>query len=552
MPTRLSTTDSQQTAHANREKTMNPAKTALILVGYQNDYFAADGILRGVVEDPTGVDRVLDNTLAFIRALAPTSATIISTPIILASDYRAMASPVGILNTMKEVGAFKEGSTGAENIPELDEFGDRIVYVSGKVGFNAFSNTRLEDVLKRARHRERPRVRDGDLAVHRLDGSRRLRARLRRHDRVRLLVGPHGHRAPVLLRERLPAVRPRGDQPRAPRRAGQRIGLDGMSRPDRQHMDDEPVTDKRLLADLHVEATSRLMEALVESENRMRRRVELLADAVIETDADGTLVFLNPAWESLTGLAVEQCLGHAAREFFPDDLRADVDRVLADRTGEHQELTTRLERADGRDVHVVLTTSPIPTGGVVAVLRDVTREHEYQEELGKLSVVASSTSNLVVITDADGYIDWVNPAFEQRTGYSLDEVRGRTPGSFLQGPDTDPAAIDRLRTAIHERRPASEELLNYTKSGEPYWVNVNLTPVIDAAGRLERFISVQDDTTERKRVDRMKTQFVSTVSHELRTPLTSINGALGLLFSGVAGPLSDQAHEPRADRPEER
>ena len=126
---------------------MNPAKTALILVGYQNDYFAADGILRGVVEDPQGVDRVLDNTIAFIRALAPTEATIISTPIILAPDYRAMAHPVGILNTMKEVGAFKEGSTGADNIPELAEFGDRIQYVSGKVGFNAFSNTTLGDVL---------------------------------------------------------------------------------------------------------------------------------------------------------------------------------------------------------------------------------------------------------------------------------------------------------------------------------------------------------------------------------------------------------------------
>jgi len=126
---------------------MNPATTAVILVGYQNDYFAKDGILRGVVEDPHGVDRVLENTLAFIRALAATDATIISTPIILAPDYRAMASPVGILNTMKEVGAFKEGSIGAENIPELDEFGDHVLYVSGKVGFNAFSNTTLGDVL---------------------------------------------------------------------------------------------------------------------------------------------------------------------------------------------------------------------------------------------------------------------------------------------------------------------------------------------------------------------------------------------------------------------
>lgn len=127
---------------------MNPSTTALILVGFQNDYFAKDGILRGVVEDPTTVDRVLDSTLAFISALAPTEATIISTPIILAPDYRAMASPVGILNTMKEVGAFKEGSTGADNIPELAQFGDRILYVGGKVGFNAFSNTTLEEVLR--------------------------------------------------------------------------------------------------------------------------------------------------------------------------------------------------------------------------------------------------------------------------------------------------------------------------------------------------------------------------------------------------------------------
>jgi len=127
---------------------MNPARTALILVGYQNDYFAADGILRGVVEDPHGVDRVLGNTLAFIESLQSTEAVIISTPIILAPDYRAMASPVGILNTMKEVGAFKEGSVGAEDIPELAQFGDRIQYVSGKVGFNAFSNTSLDEVLR--------------------------------------------------------------------------------------------------------------------------------------------------------------------------------------------------------------------------------------------------------------------------------------------------------------------------------------------------------------------------------------------------------------------
>jgi PAS domain S-box-containing protein len=175
------------------------------------------------------------------------------------------------------------------------------------------------------------------------------------------------------------------------------------------------------------------------------------------------------------------------------------------------------------------------------VLRDITREHEYQEELRKLSIVASSTSNIVIITDADGAIDWVNPAFEDRTGYTLDEVRGRTPGSILQGADTDPDAVDRIRAAIREQRPVSEELLNYSRSGTPYWVTLNLTPVFDVNGVLERFIAVQADITERKRIERMKNEFVSTVSHELRTPLTSISGALGLLLTGAAGPMPDKA-----------
>jgi nicotinamidase-related amidase len=127
---------------------MNPATTALILVGYQNDYFAQDGILRGVVEEPNRVDTVLANSLAFIAAVASTPVTIISTPIVLEPDYRALANAVGILDKIKESGAFKAGSPGADTIPELLAYGDRISYVTGKVGFNAFSNTSLDAGLR--------------------------------------------------------------------------------------------------------------------------------------------------------------------------------------------------------------------------------------------------------------------------------------------------------------------------------------------------------------------------------------------------------------------
>jgi nicotinamidase-related amidase len=127
---------------------MDYKHTALILVGYQNDYFAKDGILRGVVEEPGRVDEVLKNTLALIERLVPTEVSILSTPIVLTPDYRALASPVGILHAIKQSGAFAVGTPGAQDIPELKAFGDRIQYVKGKVGFNAFSDTFLDDELK--------------------------------------------------------------------------------------------------------------------------------------------------------------------------------------------------------------------------------------------------------------------------------------------------------------------------------------------------------------------------------------------------------------------
>lgn len=126
---------------------MDTKHSAIILVGYQNDYFASTGILRGVIEEANRVDKTLSNTLDLINSAVKTEMAIISTPIILTPDYRGLAESVGILGTIKESGAFKAGTTGADTIPEILAYGDRILYVNGKQGFNAFSNTELDRVL---------------------------------------------------------------------------------------------------------------------------------------------------------------------------------------------------------------------------------------------------------------------------------------------------------------------------------------------------------------------------------------------------------------------
>ena len=126
---------------------MNLQSTAVILIGYQNDYFAEDGILRGVIEEPGEAPTILANTIDLIEGLLHTPCLFISTPIIFTPDYAELVEPMGILKAIKDAGAFKTGTKGAETIPELLAFGERILDVPGKRGLNAFSNTRLDEVL---------------------------------------------------------------------------------------------------------------------------------------------------------------------------------------------------------------------------------------------------------------------------------------------------------------------------------------------------------------------------------------------------------------------
>ena len=87
-----------------------------------------------------------------------------------------------------------------------------------------------------------------------------------------------------------------------------------------------------------------------------------------------------------------------------------------------------------------------------------------------------------VMTGPDRLVQWVNPAFVEMCGYSLEELKGKSLGPILQGEKTDPATAARMRQAVHEYRPCREQLINYRKDGTPYWVDIEITPIMDDAG----------------------------------------------------------------------
>lgn len=122
-------------------------RTAIVLIGFQNDYFANDGILTGVVEDTLESLGVLGNTISLIQQI-PSDVEVISTPIVFSEDYSELLEPIGILKSIAELGAFKQNTKGVEVVPEISSFGDRIVTIEGKHGLNAFTDTDLEKYLR--------------------------------------------------------------------------------------------------------------------------------------------------------------------------------------------------------------------------------------------------------------------------------------------------------------------------------------------------------------------------------------------------------------------
>jgi PAS domain S-box-containing protein len=107
------------------------------------------------------------------------------------------------------------------------------------------------------------------------------------------------------------------------------------------------------------------------------------------------------------------------------------------------------------------------------------------------------TSDGLVMSGPDGLVQWINPAFSAMCGYTLEELRGKKLGPILQGEKTDRETAERLRRAVHEYRPCREAILNYCKNGEPYWVEISMSPILDRGGQPLWLVACERKLAER-------------------------------------------------------
>lgn len=138
---------------------------------------------------------------------------------------------------------------------------------------------------------------------------------------------------------------------------------------------------------------------------------------------------------------------------------------------------------------------------IIGSTQDITQQKEINNELQKLSRIAQETQNGVIITDKNHCIEWVNNAFERISGYTLGEIKGRKPGDFLQGPETDPVQVGYMRSQLRKQKSFETELINYRKDGTKYWISLQVQPIFDGHGNLQEYFSIQSDISAQKRAD---------------------------------------------------
>ena len=120
----------------------------------------------------------------------------------------------------------------------------------------------------------------------------------------------------------------------------------------------------------------------------------------------------------------------------------------------------------------------------------------------RLALVATTTSNMVLILDGEARIEWVNGAFEAHTGYPLTDIRGKKPFDLLPGTGTDKETVARIRAHFANGEPFEEDILHYTASGTPYWVHTCSMPIGKAEGVDPGFVIIQTNISDRKRGER--------------------------------------------------
>ena len=303
-------------------------------------------------------------------------------------------------------------------------------------------------------------------------------------------------------------------------------------------------------------------------EAQLTTTLESITDGFYVLGKDWKFIFVNSPAERMLKRCREDLLGKSMWQEFPEAVGTSIEKhchltINEQRTARFEVFYAPLDT--WFDFHVYPTEA-----GLAVYFQDVTQRRQEQAQLRLLQKAVSRLNDMVIIMDvgqpdeSGPRIVFVNDAFERQTGYSREEVIGHTPG-LVWAAKSQQSEVERIRDAVKNWQPVRAEVAINTKSGQPLWLEIDLSPIADESGRFTHWVAVDRDISERRRQQheilslnneleervRQRTaqlaaankeleSFAYAVSHDLRSPLNTVDAFSQLLLKLDAENISDK------------
>ena len=303
-------------------------------------------------------------------------------------------------------------------------------------------------------------------------------------------------------------------------------------------------------------------EIIKSSELKFRSLVEIAPSAVISTNSLGMITLWNESAEKKFGWKSNEVIGKSLNLISPKENtksnKFNIGQIIKER--DRSTLNKTVESLGLRKNGEIFPLEVSSSSWVINneeffcyIIRDISERKKVEKELAKekrkleslvgdLKIFKLAMDNAfahIVIANKNGIIVYANKSTEEITGYSENEIIGKTPA--LWGKQMPSSFYEKFwKTIKEDKKTYTGEITNKRKEGELYEAEIRVSPVLGNDGEVEYFVALERDITQEKEIDKAKTEFISLAAHQLKTPLTTISLASEILLRGIDGGMSKE------------
>lgn len=329
---------------------------------------------------------------------------------------------------------------------------------------------------------------------------------------------------------------------------GKKDGSHFWSRTKGQPIFDEQGNIKQYFAMLEdISLKKRYDESLEIEKSKYQNIIANMNLGLLEVDLNDLITLSNNSFNEMSGYSSEELIGKKAAKLLMPRESQEIIRTKNDSreqgVTDSYEIKVFNKKGDKRNWLISGAPNYDFNGNVIGSIGihlDITEQKAQEEQLLMLSLIAEKNINAVVIADKNGAIEWANTSFLDMSGFSMEEIIGKKPGHLLQGPETNLETVNYLKDRIQKGLPFNCEIINYSKTGEKYWISIQGQALYNSKNEIIKFFAIEEDITKKKEFEQQREflvdslaksnkeleDYAAIVSHDLKSPLRSIHSLI--------------------------